>query len=111
MRVECSRKALPPDQIARNIELAAYLTCCNLQPGHLMLTLRVAMSTAFKAQNFVTAASFAKRLLQGNQSVVKPDVAAQARKLLQVCEQKGADVHPINFDVKAPVDAFTLCAS
>merc|ERR1719335_970863 len=82
----------------------------NLQPGHLMLTLRVAMSTAFKAQNFVTAASFAKRLLQGNQAAVKPDVAAQARKLLQVCEQKGADTHKINFDPKAPVSDFMMCS-
>lgn len=110
MRLECTRKALPPDQVARNIELSAYMTCQKLQPGHLMLTLRVAMSTAFKAQNFVTAASFAKRLLQGNQSVVKPDVAAQARKLLQVCEQKAGDACPINYDPKAPPEDFTMCS-
>merc|ERR1719265_930365 len=99
MRLETTRKTLPPDQVARNIELAAYLTCMKLQPGHLMLTLRVAMSTAFKANNFITAASFAKRLVQGDGSVQKPaDVVAQARKLLAVCEQKGSDAHEIAFD-------------
>ena len=39
----------------------------------------VAMSTAFRAQNFITAASFAKRLLQGNLAGVQKaqDVIAQ----------------------------------
>eukprot|EP00811_Abedinium_folium_P010036 NODE_19282_length_850_cov_31.737206.p2 GENE.NODE_19282_length_850_cov_31.737206~~NODE_19282_length_850_cov_31.737206.p2 ORF type:complete len:136 (-),score=33.02 NODE_19282_length_850_cov_31.737206:441-806(-) len=71
------------------------------------------MSTAYKAQNFVTAASFAKRLIQGNfGSAQKPaGVVDTARKLLQACEQKGSDVTPINFDPRASVEDFKLCAS
>ena len=43
-----------------------------------MLTLRVAMAGAFKAQNFVLAASFAKRLVQGADSSTDPATLAQA---------------------------------
>lgn len=113
-RLEVTRKTLDPSQIARNVELAAYLTCCKIQPTHLVLTLQQAMSTAYKAQNFVTAASFAKRLIQGNFSFGTPerkkDVLNKARQLVTVCEQKASDAHAIKFDVKAPVEAFKLCA-
>jgi len=112
MRLEVTRKALDPTLVARSVELSAYLTCCKLQPAHQILTLRVAMSTSYNAQNFVTAASFAKRLVQGNfGSAPKPqEVVAKARKLLQVCEQKGADAIQVEFDPKAPVEDFKLCA-
>mmetsp|Transcript_23313 Transcript_23313/g.51496 ORF Transcript_23313/g.51496 Transcript_23313/m.51496 type:complete len:1215 (-) Transcript_23313:268-3912(-) len=112
MRLEVTRKGLDASQTARVVELAAYLTCCKLQSAHIMLTLRVAMSTAFKAQNFLTAASFAKRMVQGNfgpPEKVKEAVAT-ARKLLQVCEQKAVDTHAIKFDPKAPAEDFKLCA-
>ena len=46
------------------LELAAYLTHCNLQPAHLILTLNLAMSLAFKVKNFIHAASFATRLME-----------------------------------------------
>ena len=45
----------------RNLELAAYLTHCNLQPLHLLISLRSAMSSAVKVKNFNTAASFSRR--------------------------------------------------
>lgn len=48
----------------RNMELLAYFTCCNLQPAHLLLALRMAMASAFKGKNYITAASFAQRLLE-----------------------------------------------
>eukprot|EP00928_Gymnodinium_smaydae_P028308 TRINITY_DN2160_c0_g3_i1.p1 TRINITY_DN2160_c0_g3~~TRINITY_DN2160_c0_g3_i1.p1 ORF type:complete len:1244 (-),score=301.09 TRINITY_DN2160_c0_g3_i1:224-3895(-) len=110
MRVEVTRKGLDPaTQMARILELAAYLTCHKLQAGHNLLTLRVAMSNAFKAGNFVTAASFAKRLVQGNFEN-SAQVVDQARKLLGVCEQKGTDAHQLRFDPKAPVQDFKMCA-
>lgn len=46
------------------MELLAYFTCCNLQPAHLLLALRMAMASAFKGKNYITAASFAQRLLE-----------------------------------------------
>jgi coatomer subunit alpha len=36
--------------VARGLELAAYFTHCNLQPAHLMLALKSAMASAFKAK-------------------------------------------------------------
>jgi coatomer protein complex subunit alpha (xenin) len=84
MRLEVTRKTLPEGDVVRSLELLAYLTCCKLAPAHQALTLRMAMTTAFKAQNFITAAYFAKRLLDGK---AKPsaELATQARKVLAVC--------------------------
>ncbi len=48
----------------RSTELCAYFTHCNLQPGHLFLALRQAMVQAFRIKNYITAASFAHRLLE-----------------------------------------------
>merc|ERR1712238_152098 len=48
----------------RSTELSAYFTHCNLQPVHLLLALRSAMGTAFKHKNFISAASFARRMLE-----------------------------------------------
>lgn len=111
-RLEVTRKSLDPTNMARNVELAAYLTCCKVQPSHQMLTLQLAMSTSFKAQNFVTAASFAKRLIQGNfpNPEKNKEVLAKARQLVTVCEQRASDAHDIKFDVKAPIEGFKLCA-
>lgn len=54
--------------------MAAYFTHCNLQPIHMILTLRTALNLFFKLKNYKTAASFARRLLELGP---KPDVAAQ----------------------------------
>ena len=48
----------------RSTELSAYFTHCSLQPGHLFLALRQAMVASFKIKNFITAATFAHRLLE-----------------------------------------------
>ncbi len=53
----------PVEEQIRLAELAAYFTHCNLQPVHLMLTLRTAQNVFFKLKNFKTAGSFARRLL------------------------------------------------
>jgi len=106
-RMEVTRKSLDPTQVARNTELAAFLTSCKVQPHHQLLTLQLAMTTAFRAQNFVTAAAFAKRLLQSASS--KPEVAQKARQVAAVCEQKASDAHNIQFDPKAPIEDLKLC--
>jgi coatomer protein complex subunit alpha (xenin) len=112
MRLELTRKALDPTNVARNIELAAYFTTCKLSGSHAFLALQTAMATAFKGQNFVTAASFAKRLVQGSFGGLNkpPEQVAKAKKLLQVCEAKASDAHDIKFDTKAPVEDFKMCA-
>eukprot|EP00553_Chaetoceros_curvisetus_P009924 CAMPEP_0204616496 /NCGR_PEP_ID=MMETSP0717-20131115/3725_1 /ASSEMBLY_ACC=CAM_ASM_000666 /TAXON_ID=230516 /ORGANISM="Chaetoceros curvisetus" /LENGTH=678 /DNA_ID=CAMNT_0051629753 /DNA_START=45 /DNA_END=2078 /DNA_ORIENTATION=+ len=63
---------------ARCTELSAYFTHCNLQPSHLLLALRSAMGTAFKQKNFISSASFARRLLE------LPDMSSEKNADLRV---------------------------
>lgn len=63
INMEISRKALPQDNICRNAEMACYFTHCELQAGHLILTLRTASNMLFKMKNFGMAATMTKRLL------------------------------------------------
>jgi hypothetical protein len=85
LNMELTRKELPKnslEEMKRVCEMAAYFTHCNLQPVHLILTLRTALNLFFKLKNYKTAASFAQRLLELGP---RPEVAQQARKILQVC--------------------------
>lgn len=52
-----------PDNIKRQLELAAYFTHCGLRPVDLTLALRLAMTLFNKQRNSATAAVFAQRLL------------------------------------------------
>ncbi|KOB69607.1 Coatomer protein complex subunit alpha [Operophtera brumata] len=54
-------------------------------------------------KNFRTAASFARRLLELGP---RPEVAQQARKILQACEKTPTDEHQLLYDEHNP---FTLC--
>ena len=40
------------------------MACCAIQPAHRILTLRSAMALAFKMQDFIYAAFFAKKIIQ-----------------------------------------------
>merc|ERR1712032_1415432 len=87
----------------REVELSAYLTNCRLQPGHLCIVLDVAMVSAFKSKNYITAAGFAHRLLElkeGSQS----SVTKKANKVLTASEKKGTNAHELEFDDKTPFD-------
>ena len=57
-----------PENVKRNLELAAYFTQCQLQPPHMQIALRSAIGAFTKANNQAHAARFAKRLLE-----LKPD--------------------------------------
>lgn len=63
-----------PDNVQRNLELAAYFTHCGLQSPHMQIALRNAIAVFAKASNHATAARFAKRLLELNPD---PKIAAQ----------------------------------
>jgi coatomer protein complex subunit alpha (xenin) len=67
-----------PSNVTRNLELAAYFTHCQLQPPHLQIALRSAISIFGKANNHAHAARFAKRLVE-----LKPDpkIVAQVHSL------------------------------
>ncbi len=65
-----------PDNVRRSLELAAYFTHCQMQPPHLQIALRRAISEFAKANNHATAAKFARRLLDLNPD---PKIVAQVR--------------------------------
>ncbi|CAB0008469.1 unnamed protein product [Nesidiocoris tenuis] len=107
LQMEIKRKELPKDTIEeqkRICEMAAYFSHCNLQPVHQVLTLRTAINLFFKLKNYKTSASFARRMLELGP---KPDVAMQARKMLQACDKNPVDEHQLQYDEHNP---FNLCA-
>jgi coatomer subunit alpha len=63
-----------PDNVRRNLELAAYFANCELQPPHMQIALRSAIGVFAKANNHATAAKFARRLLELNPD---PKIVAQ----------------------------------
>merc|ERR1719150_3071739 len=93
LTMEIARKALPNGTLEdkkRICEMAAYFTHCNL---------------FFKLNNFKTAGSFARRLLELGP---KPEVAQQTRKILQACDKNPTDEHKLNYDEHNPFD---ICAA
>ncbi|SCN58656.1 coatomer alpha subunit, putative [Plasmodium chabaudi chabaudi] len=100
MRLEEERNATANDDPRRSLELMAYFTCCSLQNSHLYLVLRRGMGLAWKAQNYVTAGSFAKRLINGNYENIKgsDEEITKAKKILLVCEQKSTEQYNIDYD-------------
>eukprot|EP01133_Synstelium_polycarpum_P002613 gene2613-3004_t len=101
IRMEMQRRDLPPG--ARQVELAAYFTHCNLEPMHLLLSLRSAMGCAFKLKNYQLAASFATRLLDLNPS---GDLVQAARKVAAQ-QNTPSETPAVNYDERNP---FVICA-
>lgn len=109
VRSEVAKFPLEADP-KRNIELSAYFTHCELQPPHLVLTLKIAMTNAFKSNNFITAASFCRRLLEINEVATHPrheKLRLTARKVLQKAEKEARNEHALEYQDTKP---FVLCA-
>ncbi|EDV25681.1 uncharacterized protein TRIADDRAFT_24616 [Trichoplax adhaerens] len=106
LSMEIKRKEMPKNTLEeqkRQCEMAAYFTHCNLQPVHLILTLRTACNLFYKIKNFKGAGGFARRLLDLGP---RPDVAKQVRKILQACDKNPTDTHELEYDEHNP---FTIC--
>merc|ERR1712159_221498 len=101
--IEMKRKEVT-DNKQLQTELAAYFTHMNLEPMHLCLTLRQAMSMNVKLKNFALASSFARRLLELNPSA---KFANDARKVIGAAEQNNTNQVPLDYDEKNP---FSVCA-
>jgi len=101
--LESTRREQFKDDPKRNMELAAYLTHCNLQPLHLLISLRSAMSSAVKVKNFNTAASLARRLMELNP---KAEHKEQALKVLKVCDTNRTNEVDLTYDERNP---FVVC--
>ncbi|KAN0034721.1 hypothetical protein ACTFIV_001253 [Dictyostelium citrinum] len=105
-RKELSTGAQKDSTLGRQAELAAYFTHCNLDPSHLILSLRSAMNCAYKVKHFTLAASFARRLISLNPN---PDLATQAKKVFNFAQQTPtpSDIQQLNYDERNP---FVICA-
>ncbi|KAL0959956.1 hypothetical protein HGRIS_011620 [Hohenbuehelia grisea] len=92
-----------PDNVARNLELAAYFTHCQLQPPHMQIALRSAIGVYAKANNQAHAARFAKRLLE-----LKPDpkIVAQARQRIAAGDRNPRNAVEVAYDEFTP---FEIC--
>merc|ERR1739844_368894 len=68
-----------------------------------MGALRTAMGTAFKQQNFIAAASFARRLLElpDMSSAKNAQLRVKATKVLQKSEQNARNEHKLNYNESA----------
>ena len=102
LKMEITRKDLK-DNETRGAELAAYFTHCNLQPIHLMLTLRSAMNLHYKLENFGSAASFARRLLELGP---KDDIAQKARAVQAKADKTPTDKVKLDYSEHNP---FEIC--
>ncbi|KAG6816208.1 hypothetical protein H0H93_008307 [Arthromyces matolae] len=94
-----------PDNIRRNLELAAYFTQCELQPPHMQIALRSAIGVFAKVNNHAHAARFAKRLLE-----LKPDpkIVAQARQRIAAGDRNPRNSVEVTYDEFTP---FEICAA
>ncbi|KAK4702638.1 coatomer subunit alpha, partial [Phenoliferia sp. Uapishka_3] len=104
LEMERRRLSEDPSTIKRQLELAAYFTHCRLQPAHLSLALRLAMTTFSKAKNYSTAAAFAQRLLDLSPP---PPVATQARNTLALANRNPRDAVEIDYDLHS--GSFDIC--
>ena len=105
LRMELKRREIK-DSPARQQELAAYFTHCNLQVPHLRLALLNAMTVCYKAKNLSTAANFARRLLETNPTV--ENQAKTARQVLAAAERNMTDALQLNYDFRNP---FVICGA
>ncbi|CAD8059894.1 unnamed protein product [Paramecium primaurelia] len=101
MNCELNKK---DQSVSRQIELACYMAMCDLQPIHRSLTLRAAMSLAYKHKNYLTGAQVAKYLLkllekapQGS-AYAKIEVIENVKKIQKNCEQQSRNEYQIDFE-------------
>ncbi|KAH9606042.1 hypothetical protein KSS87_006679 [Heliosperma pusillum] len=105
LKMELKRRELKDDPV-RQQELAAYFTHCNLQLPHVRLALLTAMTNCYKAGNLITAANFARRLLDTNPTFEKQ--AKTARQVLNAAEKNMKDSTQLNYDFRNP---FVVCGA
>ena len=98
--------ATQPDNVARNLELAALFTHVQMQPQHQMLALRIAMTEARRVGNLAMAGHFAHRLLE---LAPPPRVAQVAQQIAALADRQPRDAVPVpGYSVHEP--EYVICA-
>nr|ODN86236.1 coatomer protein complex, subunit alpha (xenin) [Cryptococcus depauperatus CBS 7841] len=96
--------AADPNNVKRNLELAAYFTHCQLAGQHIQLALRSAMKVFSDAGNFATAAVFAKKLVDSKPA--QAQVLTQARAVVTQGDRKPRDAYEVDYD---QTKSFDIC--
>ncbi|KAK6334396.1 hypothetical protein TWF730_003610 [Orbilia blumenaviensis] len=106
MSIELERRELPdtPENIKRNLELAAYFTKPQLEGTHRTLALLAAMKAAYTKKNVLLAGHFANKVLEIGGS---GKMLEQARKIKTASERNASDAIEIEYDQYAEFD---VCA-
>jgi coatomer protein complex subunit alpha (xenin) len=104
LSIELSRRSLGPEDVKRNLELAAYFTKAQLQNAHRLNALQVAMTNSFKNKNFASASYFAEEFLK----IAKPGNPryAQVEGIKTKSDLVARDAIEIAFD---PYAEFDIC--
>ena len=94
--------------VSRHVELQAYFSHCRLESSHVLLTLKIAMTSAFKSNNYIAAASFCRRLLEldelGQEKYAK--LKHMAKKVLQKSEKEARNQHQLKYQ---ETKSFVMC--
>ena len=89
MRLEVERKRMVAEgskDTVRITELSCYMTLCGMENVHKFLAYRNALQCNYKVQNFITAAHFARLVLDLESTGIfsnKPEVIPQHKKYFQ----------------------------
>lgn len=110
MRVEIERKRLVSSgsqDTIRMAELSCYMTVCGMDKAHKFLVYKNALQNNYKIQNFITAAHFARLILDLEPTGLfanKPDVITQNKKYYAAFQQKGTNAHKLDFNQNLNVE-------
>lgn len=110
MRVEIERKNLltsgSQDKV-RMTELSCYMTLCGMDKAHKFLVYKNALQCNYKVENFITAAHFARLILDLEPTGLfanKPDVIPQNKKYYAAFQQRGTNAHKLGFNQNLNVE-------
>lgn len=100
--IELKRRALPKEDVKRNLELAAYFTKPKLRAAHAVLPLRTAAVQASNAKNYSLASHFAAEYLKVDSN--SPAAKKMSANKAKWDSLKGLDPLDIDFDMFAEFD-------
>lgn len=112
LQLELTRRDLPSEDHQRSLELACYFTHFAVRIEHVRLSLRSAMTAAYKQHCYRLAAKLARRLLDtanvNDQPSLPETVTSMAKKVLAAGEKTKQD-DPIQIEYDGMKVPFVVC--
>ena len=115
MRIELERKRLvaaKSEDTVRITELSCYMTLCGMDNAHKFLAYRNALQSNYKVQNFISAAHFARQVLDLEPTGVlasKPEQITQHKKYFAAFQAKGTNAVKLDFNQNLNVELQEVC--